>query len=103
MDNSVNLEVIDAKVQEMVTKELCPVFEQMETISRVFERKNHGYKHSSYLCYIAAVCFSQPKRHVPFIFPAGCGKTFIALILANAHILAGKGVYIIVPDGIAQH
>ena len=51
-----------------------PVFTEVEAISKEFERKNLGYRHSSYLVYIATVCITTPGHVVPFTLGAGQGK-----------------------------
>ena len=61
------------------------MFAEVESISKEFERRNLGYRHSSYLVYIATVCITTPGHVIPFTLGAGQGKTFITLLLAAYH------------------
>jgi len=46
------------KVAELLTGEVKAAYEAIEAISKTFDRKKLGYRHSPYLVFIAAVVAS---------------------------------------------
>ena len=63
--------------------------------------KNQGYRHSPYLCFVAARCWDKKSNRCVFQLGAGQGKTFVALLLAERHRSEKKTVTIVVPDKIS--
>lgn len=80
--SNINLNQVEDRVQALVTADLKGAYNIFESISKSFERKNLGFRHNAYLCYIAATCWSKEPQYCAFQLGAGQGKTFIALLLA---------------------
>ena len=53
------MELVQEKVDRLLDSKLRPSFEEFETLSKEFDRSEKGYKHSPYLCYIAACCWEN--------------------------------------------
>ena len=70
-------------------------------MSKGFDQRQLGYKHSPYLCYVAARCWDKLSKYCVFQLGAGQGKTFVALLLAERHLREGKSVTIVVPDKVS--
>ena len=84
---------VDAVYEKLKSKisEIQSTFDEVECISKSFERRNKGYQHSDYLCFVAAknlLCKHGAQR-VAFTLGPGQGKSWGALLIAEKHAKDG--------------
>jgi len=89
---------VDSLVLEQLLADENELFSEIEAISLKFDRKNEGYRHSSWLVYIATKCVKHEADVAAFTLGAGQGKTFVALLLAEYYSEQNDSVAIIVPN-----
>jgi len=73
---------VDSLVLAQLLDDESDLFSEIEAISQKFDRKNEGYRHSSWLVYTATKCLMHKDDVAAFTLGAGQGKTFVALLLA---------------------
>ena len=61
-----DLSKVDDLVKQKLTSDMLEEYNEIEAISKEFDRKNEGYRHSSYLVYIATKCITTEGDVVPF-------------------------------------
>ena len=75
----------EEKVKALGKEDCKAEYAAIEAISLRFERQKKGYRHSPYLCYVAAKVAASKSKRIPFTFGMGQGKTWVAILLAEWH------------------
>ena len=81
--SEVNVDAVEEKLRSRIEK-IKLNFDTMEAISREFDRRNKGYKHSIYLVFVATKVLRSNivNQRIPFLLGPGQGKSWAALLLA---------------------